>query len=120
MARAKEAARPADVVQNVTLFVWSEPSGADVIAIWDGGKKQGVTAFNFDVPKNTKVHFEFRKAGFLPNPYLSDVFADSSQTVQAKLIAEPRVVAASPIAPRKPKKAKKVDENDGETLKIDF
>jgi serine/threonine protein kinase len=119
-ARARDATRPPDVVQNVTLFVWSEPSGADVIATWEGGKKQGLTAFNFDVPKNTKVHFEFRKAGFLPNPYMSDVFTDSSQTIQAKLMPEPKVLAASPVAPRKAKKTKKAAENDGETLKIDF
>ena len=105
----------------MTLFVWSEPSGADVEASWNGGKKQGVTAFNFDVPKNTKVHFEFRKPGFLPNPYVSDVFADASQTVQAKLIPEPRVAAASPVAsPRKGKKDKKLDQGNEETIKIDF
>ncbi|HWE23031.1 MAG TPA: hypothetical protein VG496_03730, partial [Myxococcales bacterium] len=117
-ARAKETARPPDVVQTVTLFVWSEPSGADVVATWNGGKKEGLTAFNFDVPKNTKVHFEFRKPGFLPNPYVSDVFADSSQTVQARLIAEPKVVAASPVPARRAKKKKA--EEDGETIKIDF
>ena len=78
------------MVQNVTLFVWSEPNGADVLASWNGGKKEGLTAFNFEVPKNTKVHFEFRKAGFLPNPYVNDVFADASQTVQARLFPEPK------------------------------
>jgi hypothetical protein len=120
-ARAKEAARPAEVVQNVTLFVWSEPGAAEVEATWNGGKKQGVTAFNFDVPKNTKVHFEFRKQGFLPNPYVSDVFADASQTVQAKLIPEPKVAAASPVPPpRKGKKDKKLDQGSEETIKIDF
>ena len=119
-ARAKEAARPPDVVQNVTLFVWSEPNGADVLASWNGGKKEGLTAFNFEVPKNTKVHFEFRKAGFLPNPYVNDVFADASQTVQARLFPEPKVVAASPVPSRKPKKTKKSDEDNGETIKIDF
>jgi serine/threonine protein kinase len=120
-ARAKEAARPPEVAQNVTLFVWSEPGGADVEATWSGGKKQGVTAFNFDVPKNTKVHFEFRKQGFLPNPYVSDVFADASQTVQAKLIPEPKVAAASPVPPpRKGKRDKKLDQGSEETIKIDF
>ena len=81
-----------------------------------------MTAFNFDVPKNTKVHFEFRKAGFLPNPYASDVFADASQTVQAKLVAEPRVVAASPIPSTKHggKKPSKKVEGSEETIKIDF
>jgi serine/threonine protein kinase len=118
-AREAESKKAADAPQTTALFVWSEPVGAEVTASWNGGKKQGVTPFNFDVPKNTKVHFEFRKAGYLPNPYTSDVFADSSQTVQAKLVAEPKVSVASPIpSPRKPKK--KGDEGTEETIKIDF
>ena len=74
------------------------------------------------MPKNTKVHFEFRKPGYLPNPYASDVFADGSQTVQAKLVAEPKIVAATPVpAPRKPKKDKSPDkQGDDDTIKIDF
>ncbi len=119
--RAAESAKPAEVAQNVTLFVWSDPGGADLEASWTGGKKQGVTPFNFDVPKNTKVHLEFRKAGYLPNPYASDVFADASQTAQAKLVAEPKVVAATPAqASHKAKKDKKVDPGSEETIKIDF
>ena len=121
-ARAAEAARPPELPQNVTLFVWSDPVGAEVEATWAGGKKHGVTAFSLDVPKNTKVHFEFRKAGYLPNPYASDVFADGSQTVQAKLVAEPKIVAATPVAaPRKAKKDKSPDkQGDDDTIKIDF
>ncbi|MFL5312890.1 MAG: hypothetical protein ACJ79H_20855, partial [Myxococcales bacterium] len=121
-AREAEAKKPAEVAQNVTLFVWSDPGGTDVEAIWTGGKKQGVTPFNFDVPKNTKIHFEFRRAGYLPNPYVSDVFADASQTVQAKLVAEPKVVAASPVGtPRKAKKDKPpAKQGDEDTIKIDF
>jgi serine/threonine protein kinase len=120
-ARAAESARPPEIAQNVTLFAWSDPGGADVEASWNGGKKQGVTPFNFDVPKNTKVHVEFRKAGYLPNPQQSDVFADASQTVQAKLVAEPKVLAATPVpTARKPKKDKKVDPGSEETIKIDF
>jgi len=120
-ARAAESARPPEIAQNVTLFVWSEPGGADVEASWNGGKKQGVTPFNFDVPKNTKVHVEFRKAGYLPNPQVTDVFADASQTVQAKLVAEPKVLAATPVpTARKPKKDNKVDQGSEETIKIDF
>jgi serine/threonine protein kinase len=119
-AREAEAKKPAEVAQNVTLFVWSDPGGTDVDAIWTGGKKQGVTPFNFDVPKNTKVHLEFRRAGYLPNPYVSDVFADASQTVQAKLVAEPKVVATSAVAaPRKAKKAP-AKQGDEDTIKIDF
>jgi serine/threonine protein kinase len=118
-AREAESKRAADVPQTAALFVWSEPGGAEVTATWNGGKKQGVTPFNFDVPKNTKVHFEFRRAGFLPNPYTSDVFADASQTVQARLVAEPKVTAASPVpVARKPKK--KSDDGTEETIKIDF
>ena len=120
-AQAAESARPPEIAQNVTLFVWSEPGGADVEASWNGGKKQGVTPFNFDVPKNTKVHVEFRKAGYLPNPQVTDVFADASQTVQAKLVAEPKVLAATPVpTARKPKKDNKVDQGSEETIKIDF
>ena len=120
-ARAAESAKPADVPQNVTLFVWSDPGGADLEASWTGGKKQGVTPFNFDVPKNTKVHLEFRKAGYLPNPYASDVFADASQTAQAKLVPEPKVVAATPAqTPHKARKERKVDPGSEETIKIDF
>jgi hypothetical protein len=119
--RAAESARPPEIAQNVTLFVWSDPGGADVEASWNGGKKQGVAPFNFDVPKNTKVHVEFRKAGYLPNPQVSDVFADASLTVQAKLVAEPKVLAATPVpTPRKPKKDKKVDQGSEDTIKIDF
>ena len=121
-AREAEAKKPVEVAQNVSLFVWSDPSGSDVEAVWTGGKKQGVTPFNFDVPKNTKVHLEFRRAGYLPNPYASDVFADASQTVQAKLVAEPRVLAATPVPiPRKAKKNKPPDkQGDEDTIKIDF
>ncbi len=107
-ARDAEARRPAEAAQTVTLFVVSDPLGADVEATWNGGKKQGVTAFNFDVPRNTKVHLEMRKPGYVPNPYQSDVFADSAQTVTARLTAEPKVVAATPLEVRKkPKKDKK-------------
>jgi hypothetical protein len=66
------------------------------------------------------VHLEFRRAGYLPNPYVSDVFADASQTVQAKLVAEPKVVATSAVAaPRKAKKAP-AKQGDEDTIKIDF
>ena len=121
-AREAESKKPVEAAQNVTLFIWSDPSGTDVEAIWTGGKKQGVTPFNFDAPKNTKVHLEFRRAGYLPNPYVSDVFADASQTVQAKLVAEPKVLAASPVpGPRKTKKERPLDkQGDEDTIKIDF
>jgi hypothetical protein len=120
--RASEIAKPPEAAQNVTLFVWSDPGGTDVEAIWNGGKKQGLTPFNFDVPKNVKVHIEFRKAGYLPNPQVSEVFADASQTVQAKLVAEPKVLAASPVpAARKAKKDKPpAKQGDDDTIKIDF
>ena len=117
-ARAVEKANP-ETVQNVTLFVASEPLGVDVEATWKDGRKQGTTAFEFQVPKNSKVRFEFRKPGYLPDPYVSEVFADVSRTVQAKLM---KVAAASPAtAPRKQqKKDKKVDQGSEETIKIDF
>jgi hypothetical protein len=120
-AREAETRRPPEAPQTVTLFVVSDPLGADVQATWNGGNKQGVTAFNFDVPRNTKVHLEVRKPGYLPHPYQTDVFADSAQTVTAKLTAEPKVVAASAVeARRKPKKEKTAEQKDEETIKIDF
>jgi len=118
-AREAESKKTADVPHNVTLFVWSDPSGADVLATWNGGTKLGVTPLNFDVPKNATVHFEFRKAGYLPNPYSSEAVADASKTVQARLAPEPKLKIGSPVAaPAKPKK--KSDEGTEETIKIDF
>src|SRR5207302_162524 len=118
LAQEAEKAQPTPP-QTVTLFVVSEPLGAEVEATWKDGKKQGVTAFNFEVPKGTAIHFQFRKPGFVPNPYESDVFADGARTVQARLTPEPKVIAASPVAPKKPKKDRPPKEGEDETIKID-
>jgi len=49
------------------------------------------------------------------------VFADASQTAQAKLVPEPKVVAATPAqTPHKARKERKVDPGSEETIKIDF
>jgi serine/threonine-protein kinase len=117
---AKEGAR--EGAPSVFLSVVSDPLGADVQAAWKDGHKAGATPFSFDVAKNSKVRFEFRKVGYLP--YAMEIVADSPQTVSGKLMAEPRVLASSPVAPRKkpksdkPPAAPKPDE-DG-TIKIDF
>ena len=55
-----------------------------MVATWkDGGERRGKAPLSFDVPKNTKVHFEFSKAGYIG--YAMDVIADQAQNVQAQL-----------------------------------
>ena len=80
---------------SVFLSVVSEPLDADVVATWkDGGEKRGVAPFSLEVPGNAKVHFEFRKRGYID--YAMDVIADQPQTVQAVL--KPAPVATSAVA----------------------
>jgi hypothetical protein len=52
-----------------------------------------------------KVHFEFRKAGFLD--YAMDVIADQPQTVQAVLKAVPKPAMAAETSERKSRPEKK-------------
>src|SRR5437870_6530579 len=78
----------------VFLSVVSEPLDADVIATWKDGEKRGAAPLSLEVPRNAKVHFEFRKSGFVD--YAMDVIADQPQTVQAALKAVPR--PATPVA----------------------
>jgi len=88
-AEAKQELAP------VFLSVVSEPLDADVVATWkDGGEKRGVAPFSLEVPGNVKVHFEFRKRGYID--YAMDVIADQPQTVQAVL--KPAPVATSAVA----------------------
>jgi len=92
----------------VFLSVVSEPLDADVIATWKDGEKRGAAPLSLEVPRNAKVHFEFRKSGFLD--YAMDVIADQPQTVQAVLKAVPR--APQPVAAeeqRQPEKKRKKD-----------
>ena len=92
----------------VFLSVVSEPLDADVIATWKDGEKRGAAPLSLEVPRNAKVHFEFRKSGFVD--YAMDVIADQPQTVQAVLKAVPR--PPQPVAaeePRQPEKKRKKD-----------
>jgi serine/threonine protein kinase len=82
----------------VFLSIVSEPLDADVVATWkDGGERRGSAPLSLEVPRNAKVHFEFRKAGYLD--YAMDVIADQPQTVQAVLKAEVKPGAPTPPAP---------------------
>src|SRR2546427_536638 len=72
----------------VFLSVVSEPLDAQVVATWKDGEKRGAAPLSLEVPRNAKVHFEFRKSGFID--YAMDVIADQPQTVQAALKAVPR------------------------------
>jgi hypothetical protein len=104
---AKIAAAAAKNVEEDTspvfLSVISEPLEADVTATWkDGGEKKGQAPLSFEVPKNTKVHFEFSKGGYIG--YSMDVIADQAQNVHAVLKSAP--VAVENVEKR-PKKGKK-------------
>jgi len=92
------------------LSVVSEPLDAEVGCDWkDGGEKRGAAPFSLEVPGNAKVHFEFRKRGYID--YAMDVIADQPQTVQAVL--KPAPVATSAVAhvpDKKPRPEKRQKE----------
>jgi hypothetical protein len=89
----------------VFLSVISEPQEAEVSATWkDGGQQKGKAPLSFEVPKNTKVHFEFSKAGYIG--YSMDVIADQAQNVHAQLRPAP-VAAADPAEKKSTKKTRK-------------
>jgi hypothetical protein len=92
-APAVEVQKPEDI-PPVFLSVVSEPLDADVIATWKDGEKRGPAPLSLEVPRNAKVHFEFRKAGFVG--YAMDVIADQPQTVQATLKVEPKPPEPAP------------------------
>src|SRR5438270_1767090 len=99
--RATEIVRPPET--PVFLSVVSEPLDADVVATWKGGgEKRGAAPLSLEVPRNAKIHFEFRKAGYFD--YAMDVIADQPQTVQAVLKAVPKapIAAETPERERKP------------------
>ncbi len=77
----------------VFLSVVSEPLEAEVAVTWKEGEKRGSTPLSLEVPRDAKVHFEFRKSGYVD--YATDVVADQPQTVQAAL----KPVPAPPPAP---------------------
>jgi len=87
----------------VFLSIVSEPLDAEVIATWKGGQKKGDAPLSLEVPRNAKVHFEFRKSGYVD--YAMDVIADQPQTVQAQLKPAPAPVAAA--APEKRSRERK-------------
>jgi hypothetical protein len=108
---AVAATRPqAEAVKHdetpVFLSIVSEPLDADVVATWrDGGEKRGAAPLSLEVPRNAKVHFEFRKTGYVD--YAMDVIADQPQTVQAILKAEPKSTPAPVVveaSDRKPER----------------
>jgi serine/threonine protein kinase len=91
----------------VFLSVVSEPLDADVVATWkDGGEKRGAAPLSLEVPRYAKVHFEFRKQGYID--YAMDVIADQPQTVQAVLKPAPVATSAMVQVPeKKPRPEKK-------------
>jgi serine/threonine protein kinase len=103
---------------TVFLSVVSDPLGAEVQAAWKDGNKSGTAPFTLEVPKNSKVHLEFRKSGFLP--YTTEIVADVPQAVSGKLTAEPKVVAASPVALPKKRKAQAPKPDEDGTIHVDF
>ena len=107
VAASQAAARQADEEQSlVFLSVISEPLEADVTATWkDGGEKKGQAPLSFEVPHNTKVHFEFSKTGY--SSYSMDVIADQAQNVHAVLKAAP---AAAESGGEKKQRQKKHEE----------
>ena len=111
-ARAERAATAKKETddENALIFlsVVSDPLDAEVQASWKNGDKAGTAPLAIEVPKNVKVHFEFKKAGFLP--YTTEIIADQSQTVTARLSPEPTAVADKPRRrTREPREEKKAD-----------
>jgi hypothetical protein len=109
-APAPPQVRAATVVKSddspVFLSVVSEPLDAEVLATWKGGEKRGTAPFSLEVPRNAKMHFEFRKSGYVD--YAMDVIADQPQTVQAALkAAPPPVLTAAPEKKSRERKHKK-------------
>ncbi len=96
----------------IFLSVVSEPLEADVIATWkDGGERKGRAPLSFEVPHNTKVHFEFTKTGF--TGYSMDVISDQAQTVHAVLKPVP-VATETPVEKKHPH-----GKRNGEEKKLD-
>src|SRR5207302_1755404 len=77
---SREPAPPA-VRETAFLAVVSDPHGAIAEATWDEGRKTGITPFEVEVPRSTRVRIEFTKPGYLPNPYVVDLLAETSQLV---------------------------------------
>jgi len=69
--------------ERVFLSIISDPPGANVDATWLEESKHAPAPFGFDVPRNTKVHFEYSKEGYAP--FVTEVIADRAQQVKATL-----------------------------------
>ncbi len=111
-ATAQQATQAEEDSTPIFLSVVSEPLEADVVATWkDGGEHKGRAPLSFEVPHNTKVHFEFTKAGF--TGYSMDVISDQAQTVHAVL--KPVPVATETPTEKKQRHGKK----NGEEKKAD-
>ena len=111
IAAAAAAAKTEEDQSPVFLSVISEPLEADVTATWkDGGEKKGQAPLSFEVPKNTKVHFEFSKAGHIG--YSMDVIADQAQNVHA-------VLKPAPVAPENGEKKQKKSKKEASEKKPD-
>jgi eukaryotic-like serine/threonine-protein kinase len=113
LAAAQAAARQNDEdTSPVFLSVISDPLEADVTATWkDGGEKKGQAPLSFEVPRNTRIHFEFTKSGYAG--YSMDVIADQAQNVHAVLkpapVAVENVVEKKQHHGKKPAEEKKVE-----------
>jgi hypothetical protein len=118
---ASTAATPAAALETVFLAVVSDPHGAIAEATWNQGKKTGITPFEVEVPKSTRVRFEFTKPGYAPVPYVVELVAETSQLVEGKLLVEQRP-GPPPPAPRlrkppeppKPAESKPPDADEGD------
>ena len=80
-------------------------------ASWKDGEKTATGPLSVEVPKNAKVHFEFKKAGYLA--YVTELLAEENQQVTAKLIAEPTAAAAAEPPPRqRPHRKSRPDKSE--------
>ena len=112
-ATRREEAAQAAADQLIFLSVVSEPLEAQVEATWkNGGHLSGTTPLDIQVPQGSKVHFDFRKSGFIA--YSTEVIADRAQSVTARLkvdSATAPVAQASSDQPRR-KREKKEAKKD--------
>jgi hypothetical protein len=109
-AKAASAAREKDEAGTVFLSAVSDPLDSDVRASWKDGEKTATGPLSVEVPKNAKVHFEFKKAGYLA--YVTEVLAEQNQQVTARLIAEPRAAAAEPPPRQPPSRKSRADKKN--------
>jgi serine/threonine protein kinase len=109
---AEEKAKAAKAPTKV--MVVSDPLGASVQATWKGeggvdNAMSGTTPFELVVPKDSKVHLEFKRAAFLD--YATEVIADEAKSVPGKLTADPRAA---------PKKKRVAKAGESEDVIVDF